>query len=123
VSLNYDLRDVQENEHTTSEETHNDGTIQKWGRWTETLIFATMAVDMGEITEKNYQQFYQRHRWFLRAAGINPRDYTDAGYSEEVVKAHIGLKTNVFTTTEAAYKKRLLSILMDSVDDEIRRER
>ena len=27
----------------------------------EAIIWATMAVDMGEITEKNYEEFFQRY--------------------------------------------------------------
>ena len=35
----------------------------------ESLIFATMAVDMGEITEKNYEEFFKRYVMFCDATG------------------------------------------------------
>jgi hypothetical protein len=59
---------------------------------TENLIFATMSVGLGEITEKNHVEFYLRlgvadslSQWPGRRTHIKLED----------VKAHIGLVTNV----------------------------
>lgn len=77
----------------------------------ESLIFATMAVDMGEITEKNYEEFFKRYVMFCDATG-QTRYLTLAD-----VKSAIGLHTNVSTSTPAAYKKRLYGIIERHADD------
>lgn len=79
----------------------------------ESLIFATMAVDMGEITEKNYEEFFKRYAMFSSAA--DQQRYLTL----EDVKAGIGLRTNVSTTTPAAFRKRLVSILERHAEDAI----
>lgn len=82
----------------------------------ESLIFATMFVDMGEITEKNHEEFYERYVQFNMACG-----YPDLYLSLDDVKGAIGLSTNVFTTTTAAWRKRLIRILEDKARDKMYR--
>lgn len=64
---------------------------------TSVLIFATMSVMMGSITEKNWQEFYARLYMRETALGAMMRD--GAGLpvkvTPEQVRAHIGLTTNV----------------------------
>lgn len=79
----------------------------------ESLVFATMAVDMGEITEKNYEEFFKRYAMFCSAA--DQQRYLTL----EDVKRGIGLHTNVSTTTPAAFRKRLVKILEQHADDAI----
>lgn len=74
----------------------------------ESLIFATMFVDMGEITEQNHEEFYQRYVQFNMARGSS-----DLYLTLEDVKGAIGLSTNVFTTTPAAWRKRLIRLIED----------
>lgn len=80
----------------------------------ESLIFHTMFVDMGEITEANHQEFYERYVQWNMALGYGTSDlYLSAGD----VKAAIGLTTNVFTTTPAAYRKRLAKIMQEKAHE------
>lgn len=72
---------------------------------TDKLVWATMAVGMGEITERNYEEFYRRLHiieqnngtFFLQHNG-QPRYITLAE-----VKRRIGLYTNVGTITKAKF--------------------
>jgi hypothetical protein len=75
-----------------------------------------MFVDMGEITEKNHEEFYERYVQFNMACG-----YADLYLSADDVKDAIGLSTNVFTTTPAAWRKRLVKILEDKARERVYR--
>lgn len=81
----------------------------------ESLIFATLFVDMGEITEKNHEEFYERYVQFNMACG-----YPDLYLSLADVKSAIGLTTNVFTTTPAAWRKRLVKKLEEKAREKAR---
>jgi hypothetical protein len=94
MSLNYDLRKVADTELTRDPGTR------------ETMIFQTMIVDMGEITAANAEEFYTRTKMIDRAY-----PYGDSGITRAHVQAFIGLKTNVATTTNAAFGKRVLDAL------------
>jgi hypothetical protein len=83
----------------------------------DSLIFATYAVDMGEITERNFVQFYHRYVMWNIALG-----YRDVFLKETDVEAAIGLKTNVITTTDAAFKKSLLLRINLTATDIVRRQ-
>jgi hypothetical protein len=80
----------------------------------ESLIFATMFVDMGEITEANHKEFYKRYVQFNMACG-----YPDLYLTGKDVKDAIGLNTNVFTTTPAAWKKFLLKKLDEKANEKV----
>jgi hypothetical protein len=97
MSLDYDLTRV-ENRHENFPRREDGG----MNNVTETLIFATMTVGMGEITEETAPEFYARlsmyehlFRPFLMKVDddgtIVPRFIT-----LDEVKGHIGLRTNVF---------------------------
>jgi hypothetical protein len=92
--------------------------VEGWGEIPvnkqESLIFATMFVDMGEITEKNHEEFYERYVQFNMACG-----YTDLYLSLADVKSAIGLSTNVFTTTPAAWRKRLIKKLEEKAREKL----
>lgn len=57
---------------------------------TESIIFATMVVRFGEITEENAPEFYERYELLCVVERRKPF------FTSDDVKAHIGLKTNVF---------------------------
>lgn len=80
----------------------------------ESLIFATMFVDMGEITQKNHVEFYHRYVQFNMACG-----YPDLYLELADVKAAIGLTTNVATTTPAAWRKWLIQKLEEKAAEKV----
>jgi hypothetical protein len=92
---------------------------------TEALIFRTMIVGIGEITERNAGNFYCRSR-LLDAFGSHPLSQpTAAGVSEprgftiDEVRAHIGLRTNVIDENETAWRKRIVGDQMRNFEREI----
>src|SRR3954463_2341013 len=76
---------------------------------TETLVFGTMAVGMGSITENNVGEFAARfrvmekvHGAFLVKGGGKPWYLSDEDFI-----AHIGLYTNVSSETRPQWASRI----------------
>ena len=80
---------------------------------TKALIFATMSVDIGRITEDNADEFYARLGFFRQLWG--PFVANDDGSPREItpqdVQAHIGLVTNVNTLTRAKWLTKVKGII------------
>ena len=72
----------------------------------ETLIFATMAVDMGQITEDNWTEFYARININERLFGTlrSSREKGEHFFTPDEIKCAIGLETNA--TFDSAGKTR-----------------
>lgn len=77
---------------------------------TELLVFTTMHVGIGKITESNADEFYARmivaHK--LYDIGIVTEDETEL-LKPKHVQDHIGLMTNVGIETRAQWTKRFLT--------------
>jgi hypothetical protein len=87
---------------------------------TNALIWATITVDLGEITEANYREFAWRLRLYTATTGTALMLKTDAegnttGYdpTEEEVRSHIGLQCNVCDITMPQYMAKLRRIWKD----------
>lgn len=84
---------------------------------TEAMIFRTMSLDMGEITEKNWKEFMFRSRLYTKVFSApmtrHDRDGSPEGldFSPEDIKSHIGLTTNVSTKSRAGFLKRVIRVL------------
>ena len=78
---------------------------------THCLIFASMSVAMGSITDKNAKEFFTRLSMLETAFGAFRRDEEGKAtpFTFNEVKAHIGLRTNVSEEANAAFSKRLAS--------------
>ena len=82
----------------------------------EKLIWATMTVDLGRITKKNWTKFYSRlhayeklfgpYRWSRQEEN---EDIKPAYFTPEEVRSHIGLSTNVADMTDTRWRKKLLT--------------
>ena len=75
---------------------------------TYNLIWATMAVDLGKITKENIKE------WMVRLSMLSIVDSECGTWStitEEILTLHIGLSTNVSSTTRAAFKKKLIGVV------------
>lgn len=99
---------------------------KEWGV-TESLIFATMAVDMGSITEANVTEFAERlAAWQILNGGIlrgwdeENKKFTDLPVTMEMLRLRIGLKTNVATTTKTQFKAKLNRLLKEKVREAMR---
>lgn len=85
-----------------------------WSPLVERMSFATMLVGINDIKDEDAaDKFYKRYRAYLIAGGTPSSTYM----SLETVRKFIGLRTNAGTYTDAAYKKRLIEWLGDTVAD------
>lgn len=85
---------------------------------TKILIFATLSVGLGDITEKNLEEWRYRfavldrinsHVGNMKGKGFNP--------TAEQLRAHVGLSTNVFP---AVPRKKWLNNVRDMIDRDAR---
>jgi len=74
---------------------------------TQFIIFATTAIGMGEITEKNYQEFYDRLALFQVVSETPRAERVDLND----VKVLIGLQTNVFPLWRKGIFLRRMGVL------------
>lgn len=83
-----------------------EGEGRKWRPLTTTIAFMCMAVDIGEITEQNAEE------WYCRACLINDL-YASASIEPPAeitiadIRAHIGMQTNVITMTRAKWISKI----------------
>lgn len=87
-----------------------DGGSTRLNPVTEALIWLTLVVDIGEITGKNYAEFFERcHMWESVVGQLLPgRPLTLADAYD-----HIGLSTNVSNRSKSVFNKRIISVLRD----------
>ena len=89
---------------------------------THALIFVTMSVYIGHITEKNYLEFYTRAKFVAALYGSTLYEADEHGehrerdFTIEEVRAHIGLHTNVADKTRAYFVKRHVDSYFRSAD-------
>ena len=96
---------------------------------TNALIWLTISTDIGRITEKTVDEFYRRIRIVERIHGI-PYYQIDPETKKrrslvtyEGIKRRIGLNTNVITTTDTKFNKRIIEAIRRYADDDLRYER
>lgn len=86
---------------------------------TQCLVFATIYVQMGEITEKNYQSFFVRLSMWQQAFGpmceVRDRRHKSGWRNHLItlddVRNHIGLVTNVLTKSDASFNRHLVKVM------------
>jgi hypothetical protein len=104
MSLNYELKKIENWEAVCLEK----GTLTPE---TETLIFLTMSVGMGDITEENAGEFWTRANIVQKLHGpFISRDGKGHLFTVEDVVNHIGLHTNVAKETRLQWTKRYFAI-------------
>lgn len=76
---------------------------------TEAIVWSTIAVGFGEITEKNAQEFYARLSVYEQLYGtMLQAEGKEIPLTPENISRRIGLHTNVFPNkTETQWKKGL----------------
>jgi hypothetical protein len=82
--------------------------LERMSVTTNTLIMATMSVGLGEITDKNAEEFHRRLSWMERNGAYRvSRDGEPVAFTLDEVRAHIGMTTNVSNETKAKWNKRM----------------
>lgn len=85
---------------------------------TNTMPWLAMVIGMGEITEKNAEEFYARIHAHEKLTNMFMRLTTDTGFEPyfitlETVRKYIGMRCNVAYITPAQFTKRLWSTYRD----------
>ena len=115
MSLNWNLSKIA---NTESVCWHKDSSGEETMRGiTHTLIFATMAVDLGAITAKNVDEWLVRVHVLARVSN----DHGWLGITREKLVAHIGLSTNVSNKTRKQFMGRMAKSLEQRCVDAMRR--
>jgi hypothetical protein len=138
MALNWNLADIKDSdsvcwiEATRDDPNHGIEAGKSYmNPVTNALIWATIAVDLGEITETNAAEFFARLRFteqidgpfLIRAEVDGVRPEGAAAYiTAEEVWAHVGLCCNVSPKTRAQWMKRWNRDI-DSLANKARRER
>ena len=112
---------------------------EEWGI-TQTIIFTTMPVAMGSITESNWKEFLFRVKVIEKMSGALMNKAVSNGdpsrpylpepttshipvyFTPKMIKRRIGLHTNVSTETRAAWMKGYVKNLFQNIEREIERE-
>lgn len=123
MSLNWDLSAIKDRDDFVWVEAKEDDPSRgikagekRMSPVTNALIWATLSVGWGEITEKNHVDWFHRLRLVELITGptlnraANGRVISGHSITLEDVRRHIGLRTNVFPKkTDAEFYKQLVS--------------
>ena len=88
---------------------------------TNQIIWATIGVDIGSITEKNYEEFYARLKIFDRMTGAGKHSKFQITLAD--VKRRIGLSTNVANTSRASFIKKMRTRMEQDINNHVAFER
>ncbi len=111
MSLNWDLTKIKNQDQLCWEK--DDEGNDKLNPVTESLIWLTMGVGYGGITEDNASDFYSRVAMYEKLFGTMLSYWKDSKkisvpITPEDVHSHIGLRTNVSKDTDASFRKRIV---------------
>ena len=116
MSLNWNISEIKDSDALCWREVNGETQLAPT---TECMIWATMIVDIGEITEKNAMRFAERLYQWETIVGTISSDGERLTFAD--VKAHIGLRTNVITTSDAKWRKRISSKLEEKAREAVRK--
>ncbi|MDD4989660.1 MAG: hypothetical protein PHV42_04525 [Candidatus Pacebacteria bacterium] len=130
MSLNWNLKNVKNHDSVCFSK--DEKGRERMECLTEVLITMTMSVDLGEISEKNYKEFFIRIDMLQRGlgglmnkvvAGKNGGDDLETIWiTLEDIRKHIGLTTNVSDKSSAAFSKRFAERMRRQSEDKVRYE-
>lgn len=112
MSLNWSIENVKDHKSVCwlpTDETDEDGKpLFKLNPVTEAIIFSTMGVGIGRITEDNAGEFYARLFVTERVHGAMLVKQGEPQYlTDEDVRAHIGLTCNVAYESREAWAQKM----------------
>jgi hypothetical protein len=107
MALNWDLRDIANHKEVCW---LGEGEERRLNPITDALIWYTLALDIGDLSDANLDEFVFRMRTYdrlFRPLLIGP-DREDRRLTYAEVKAHVGLRTNVSQVTRSKWMKRMV---------------
>lgn len=86
---------------------------------TDMLVWGSLSLDLGEITEKNIDEWLFRMKAFERVAGQGQgiKDGRSFNPGREDMERRIGMRTNVCTKTRKQFLKKCCNMLERFCDD------
>ena len=104
-----------------------DGEGYRLNPITQSLVFGTMHIFMGSITEKNWDKFYERIAAWERAFGpmthIMDRRFKSMWRKHYItpkdVRDHIGLSVNVMPKSDIFFARHLTKMLRREVRNDL----
>jgi hypothetical protein len=120
MPLNWDLSDIKNYKNlyrklTEGEQGYSTEEIRKILKQSpKQMIYYTMTIGMREITDKNWEQFYNRVKIWELINGVsfykrNTKKLVPLYTKQEDVKRMIGLKTNASSMNASKFKKQLFA--------------
>lgn len=126
MALSYWFTDINDYENLVwikTGEKNEDGTDEvNMNPVTKALIFSTLSVGLGEITNKNVDEFVGRFRILEKIHGpFIVEDGKGRALEDHEIGAHIGLRTNVSNESRAIWAKRNFVAKPSSITDDFAR--
>lgn len=124
MSLDWNIGKVKEFEGLWVKDTdpHAKPDDKKLGAVTESLIWTTLGIDLGTITDANAEEFYLRTLIYHKVVGPPMHKLVDGNlvpipFTLDDIKRHIGLKTNVGNGTRAKFLRNMAARLERAAQD------
>jgi hypothetical protein len=112
MSLDFDVSKIKNHQEVTT--AYNEDGSERWHPITEALIWHTMAIGIGQITDANVSEFYSRSRLYSKLFGDPIQFYNEETEKYETrpftateIHNHIGLSTNVSYEAPTKWRNRL----------------
>lgn len=116
MSLDFDVSALRDQSVTSR---WDEKGVEHWSEETQCIVFATMSVGINHITEENWIKFYERYVAINMSLGYEPQ----SNYiTLEMVRQHIGLKTNASPYTDAEIKRRITRFTLETARKEAQRQ-
>ncbi len=123
MSLDWDITEIKNHNEICKIDIEGDGTYVLHAV-THAMIYNTMAIDIGHITEKNWEEVYRRSIIFDLATGRGPlidnKTKENISFTPEDIRNHIGLRTNVIDKPLGQFKTKVFSIMVDTANRKLR---
>jgi hypothetical protein len=103
MSLNWSIEGIKDYKELLVKGVDKDGEFEHTNPVTDGLVWMTMIVDIGRITEENWKEFYLRVKMYEALKG---RYFYDYEVTPELIQRHIGLATNV-TTSKVTWNRKV----------------
>jgi hypothetical protein len=122
MSLDWNISEIKDHETMCFEDRIHAGRKKSClSAVTESIIWYTIGVGLGEITEKNIEEWMFRMKCIDLTIGALLTVCEDDGpkyvaISEDTVRKHIGLKTNVTNESRSKWWKKFMATVERNID-------
>lgn len=86
------------------------------------LIWATMSVGIGDLTEKNLEEFYIRVKFLERDGTFMNSHDKEYPFTLEMLRKRVGLRTNVGYESRSAWLKRQTKYALENIERKVKKE-